>query len=190
MQKKLSSYLYSTNADFIESLYESYLTNSNSVPAEWRKLFESFNDNESNSTNERRHSEVRQHFLKNAGSRTNQGAVISHETSDDNQKQVSVLQLINAHRFRGHQQANLDPLNQYDRPPVPELDPAFHNLNEADFDKTFNTVIETDYVDQQNCTGQKCKDCLLCYKKDTTSIIVEKVKTYGKKKLKAKLNKQ
>ena len=57
------------------------------------------------------------------------------------------------------------------------------------FDKTFNTVIETDYVDQQNCTGQKCKDCLLCYKKDTTSIIVEKVKTYGKKKLKAKLNK-
>jgi hypothetical protein len=58
------------------------------------------------------------------------------------------------------------------------------------FDKTFNTVIETDYVDQQNCTGQKCKDCLLCYKKDTTSIIVEKVKTYGKKKLKQKLTKK
>jgi len=57
------------------------------------------------------------------------------------------------------------------------------------FDKTFNTVIETDYIEQQNCTGQKCKDCLLCYKKDTTTVIVEKVKTYGKKKLKAKLNK-
>jgi len=57
------------------------------------------------------------------------------------------------------------------------------------FDKTFNTVVETDFIDKQNCTGQKCKDCLLCYKKDTTSIIVEKVKTYGKKKLKAKLNK-
>ena len=51
------------------------------------------------------------------------------------------------------------------------------------FDKTFNTVIETDFIEKQNCTGQKCKDCLLCYKKDTTSIIVEKVKTYGKKKL-------
>ena len=51
------------------------------------------------------------------------------------------------------------------------------------FDKTFNTVVETDFVEKQNCTGQKCKDCLLCYKKDTTSIIVEKVKTYGKKKL-------
>jgi len=51
------------------------------------------------------------------------------------------------------------------------------------FDKTFNTVIETDFIEKQNCTGQKCKDCLLCYKKNTTSIIVEKVKTYGKKKL-------
>ena len=57
------------------------------------------------------------------------------------------------------------------------------------FDKTFNTVVETDFVEKQNCTGQKCKDCLLCYKKDTTSIIVEKVKTYGKKKLQKILNK-
>ena len=55
------------------------------------------------------------------------------------------------------------------------------------FDKTFNTVVETDFIEKQNCTGQKCKDCLLCYKKDTTSIIVEKVKTYGKKKLQDKL---
>ena len=57
------------------------------------------------------------------------------------------------------------------------------------FDKTFNTVVETDFIDKQNCTGQKCKDCLLCYKKDTTSIIVEKVKTYGKKKLQKILTK-
>ena len=58
------------------------------------------------------------------------------------------------------------------------------------FDKTFNTVIETDFIEKQNCTGQKCRDCLLCYKKDTTSIIVEKVKTYGKKKLQKILTNQ
>ena len=57
------------------------------------------------------------------------------------------------------------------------------------FDKTFNTVIETDFIEKQNCTGQKCRDCLLCYKKNTTSIIVEKVKTYGKKKLQKILTK-
>lgn len=55
------------------------------------------------------------------------------------------------------------------------------------FDKTFNTVKGDLHKEQQNCTGQKCKDCLLCYKKDTTSIIVEKVKTYGKKKLENKM---
>ena len=46
------------------------------------------------------------------------------------------------------------------------------------FDKTFNNVLEDEYVDDQNCTGQKCKDCLLCYKHGTTDTIVEKVKKY------------
>ena len=50
----------------------------------------------------------------------------------DNKKQASVLQLINAHRFRGHQQADLDPLKQYERPEVPELDPAYYNFTEED----------------------------------------------------------
>ena len=47
------------------------------------------------------------------------------------------------------------------------------------FDKTFNNVLANEAVPLQNCTGQKCKDCLLCYKHDTTPTIVEKVKKYG-----------
>ena len=47
------------------------------------------------------------------------------------------------------------------------------------FDKTFNNVLADEAVPLQNCTGQKCKDCLLCYKHDTTPTIVEKVKKYG-----------
>ena len=50
-----------------------------------------------------------------------------------------MLQLINAHRFRGHQQADLDPLRQYERPRLPELDPAYYNFTEADLGKVFNT---------------------------------------------------
>ena len=49
------------------------------------------------------------------------------------------------------------------------------------FDRTFNNVYEGIEVNKQNCTGQKCKDCLLCYKLNTTDTIVEKVKSYGKK---------
>ena len=50
-------------------------------------------------------------------------------------------------------------------------------------DKTFNNVQEDLKKEKQNCSGQKCKDCLLCYKVDSTNTIVEKVKTYGRKKL-------
>ena len=46
------------------------------------------------------------------------------------------------------------------------------------FHKTFNNVPEDQDVDRQNCTGQQCKNCLLCYRHDTTDTIVEKVKVY------------
>ena len=46
------------------------------------------------------------------------------------------------------------------------------------FDKTFNNVLENENVEEQNCTGQKCKDCLACYKFNDTNVIVEKVKKY------------
>ena len=46
------------------------------------------------------------------------------------------------------------------------------------FDRTFNNVSKNSEVDQ-NCTGQKCKDCLLCYrhvKDQPITQIVEAVK--------------
>lgn len=47
------------------------------------------------------------------------------------------------------------------------------------FDRTFNNVPEDLFVDQQNCTGQQCKNCLLCYTVGNgVSTIVEKVKKY------------
>ncbi len=57
---------------------------------------------------------------------------------DVDAKQAKVLQLINAYRFRGHQNARLDPLGLWQRDLVPDLDPAFHSLTEEDFDETFN----------------------------------------------------
>lgn len=47
------------------------------------------------------------------------------------------------------------------------------------FDRTFNNVLEHEHVDRQNCTGQKCADCLLCYTPGNgVTTIVEKVKKY------------
>jgi hypothetical protein len=46
------------------------------------------------------------------------------------------------------------------------------------FDKTFNNVLEHEHTEKQNCTGQQCKTCLLCYKHNGIDTIVEKVKKY------------
>jgi len=47
------------------------------------------------------------------------------------------------------------------------------------FDRTFNNVLEHEEVERQNCTGQQCKDCLLCYTPNNgVTTIVEKVKRY------------
>jgi 2-oxoglutarate dehydrogenase complex dehydrogenase (E1) component-like enzyme len=58
-------------------------------------------------------------------------------------KQVHVLQLINAYRFRGHQQAQINPLDRTHNgtltEKVDELTLKFHDLSEADFATVFET---------------------------------------------------
>ena len=57
----------------------------------------------------------------------------------------------------------------------PRID-AVMNQPPAFFDRTFNNVHKDSDV-EQNCTGQKCKDCLLCYTRGNgVTTIVEAVK--------------
>ncbi|MFT5132971.1 MAG: 2-oxoglutarate dehydrogenase E1 component [Gammaproteobacteria bacterium] len=131
------SHLYSGNADFIEQLYERYLQDPANVESEWRNYFD-----ELQKTGEGvdvAHSPVQEAFYQAAKQGNNGKRSQSAPDAGSHQKQVSVLQLINAHRFRGHSQATLDPLDQHERPPVPDLDPAFHGLDESDMDTVFNT---------------------------------------------------
>ena len=141
MGKSELSYLYSGNADFIEELYESFLKDPNNVDPEWRTYFSRLQQEENNLPADIPHSSVQKAFSEAVKNKRggNNGATGQAQSSADYQKQVSVLQLINAHRFRGHQRAELDPLKQYQRPEVSELDPAFHNLTQADMNLPFNT---------------------------------------------------
>jgi 2-oxoglutarate dehydrogenase E1 component len=52
--------------------------------------------------------------------------------------QDRVDQLVRAFRVRGHLMAEIDPLGR-PRPGLPELDPAFYHLTEADMDRSFST---------------------------------------------------
>ncbi len=53
--------------------------------------------------------------------------------------QIAVLRLINAYRYLGVRQADLDPLRRFEPPPTPELDPEHYGLTEADLAREFET---------------------------------------------------
>lgn len=129
-----SSHLSGANAAYFEELYESYLDNSQSVSAEWRTVFEQLPKVEGVDV-EYRHSEIREEF-KQLAKQTQKTVIVS---GGSDAKQVKVLQLINAFRFRGHQNANLDPLGLWQRERVRDLQLSHHDLSENDFDKEFNT---------------------------------------------------
>jgi 2-oxoglutarate dehydrogenase E1 component len=139
MKNKVPSYLYSGNAWFVEEIYETYLSKPESIEPEWRDYFDSLQNGAA--TKDVAHTPIQQAYA-NATKYRQHGKSTSTSPAADSvshQKQTAVLQLINAHRFNGHRQSDLDPLKQYERPEIPELDPAFHGLTEEDMDKTFNT---------------------------------------------------
>lgn len=128
-----SSFLAGENQAYIEDIYEDYLNDPSSVDGSWREIFDSLPKAD---ITEQSHSQTRDYFRRLAKDSTRYHTSVSDPAMDS--KQVKVLQLINAFRFRGHQNANLDPLGLWKQEPVPDLDPAFHNLTKADFDETFN----------------------------------------------------
>ncbi|WDD97578.1 2-oxoglutarate dehydrogenase E1 component [Thalassomonas actiniarum] len=128
-----SSHLSGGNTAYIEELYESYLDNSQSVSEQWREIFQELPKIEGADV-EYRHSAIRDEFRELAKQPSRQVVV----SSGADAKQVKVLQLINAFRFRGHQNANLDPLGLWLRDKVRDLQLSHHDLSENDFDKDFN----------------------------------------------------
>ena len=130
-----SSHLAGANATYVEELYELYLSDPDSVSDEWRSVFEEL-PVQASETVEQPHSRVREYFRRLAQETKHYSVQVSDPDVDA--KQVKVLQLINAYRFRGHQAANLDPLGLWKRDTVAELDPSFHTLTEEDLNETFN----------------------------------------------------
>ncbi|MER2492893.1 2-oxoglutarate dehydrogenase E1 component [Catenovulum sediminis] len=130
-----SSQFAGGNATYIEELYEQYLDNPQSVGDEWRALFDQLPQVEGVEV-ESKHSDIREDF-KLAAKKAHRGQVIVPQVTSDT-KQVKVLQLINAYRFRGHQHANLDPLGLWKQERVRDLELSYHELTQDDLDKPFN----------------------------------------------------
>ena len=132
-----TSYLFGGNAPFIEELYEAWLENPGSVAPEWRRWFDQI---QQPGNRDVVHQPVREAFVRLAYQRRGgNGHAPTAALASVERKQVSVLQLINAYRFLGLRHANVDPLKRFPKPEVPELDPAYYGLTEADMNSVFNT---------------------------------------------------
>ena len=141
-----TSYLYSSNAEFVEQLYADYLKKPNSVSADWQAFFQQLQYQDAQASPEIDHRTIQDEIIRQgresrSASKNNRPHLNNKSVSalPTENKQVNVLQLINAYRFRGHQHANFDPLNLRVKEHVPELELAYHNLTESDLDTVFNT---------------------------------------------------
>jgi 2-oxoglutarate dehydrogenase E1 component len=131
------SMLDSGNAAYLEELYDDYLKDPNSVSETWRDFFSMLVPG-ALSQNEISHAHIREAFR--GLSRTPvQPAAACVGQLEYGRKQVHVLQLINAYRFRGHQWADIDPLDRREFPDIPELRIDHHNLDDTDLTNLFNT---------------------------------------------------
>ncbi len=131
------SYLYGSNAAFIEELYSKYLQDENSVDENWRNWFAELKNGAM--TPDQDHLQIREQMRaavlnKRRGNGSAETVSREHEA-----KQVRVLQLINAYRVKGHQKARLDPLSLSKPPVIPEMTLQGNELSEADLGTVFKT---------------------------------------------------
>ena len=121
------------HSSYLEGLYESYLENPASVSLEWKDFFDQLPDN--NGSNK----DISHKNIINAYK--NHRRVLSNSSSENetSEKQVKVVQLIQAYRNRGHQAAKLDPLGMMERELVPDLTLEYHGLSKDDLKIIFKT---------------------------------------------------
>ncbi|WP_432257448.1 2-oxoglutarate dehydrogenase E1 component [Cupriavidus sp. TMH.W2] len=139
-QYQSNSYLFGGNAPYVEELYEAYLQNPASVPDNWRAYFDAMQNVpavDGTSARDIAHAPIVASFAE----RAKQGpirTIVASADSDMGRKRVAATQLIAAYRNIGSHWADLDPLKRQERPPLPDLDPAFYGFSEADLDIVFN----------------------------------------------------
>ncbi|CAG9164127.1 2-oxoglutarate dehydrogenase E1 component [Cupriavidus pampae] len=139
-QYQSNSYLFGGNAPYVEELYEAYLQNPSSVPDNWRAYFDAMQNVpavDGSNSRDIPHAPIVASFAE----RAKQGpikTIVASADSDMGRKRVAATQLIAAYRNIGTYWADLDPLKRQERPPLPDLDPAFYGFSEADLDIVFN----------------------------------------------------
>ena len=159
-----SSFMQGQNAEYLESLQQTFKQNPNSVDSAWQAFFQSLeNDAADNGNSSQKPSWKRQDWPQQpndeftgaltsewgddteiairANAAINAKANATNFTLSDEAVERAVLDsiraimIIRAHRIRGHLVADLDPLGLRDEAIHPELDPKSYGFTEEDLDR-------------------------------------------------------
>jgi 2-oxoglutarate dehydrogenase E1 component len=112
------SYLSNANSAYIDSLYQSYKENPESIDFGWQKFFEGFDFG-----------------------RGSDAGVVSAETPDHFLKEIKVLNLINGYRQRGHLFTKTNPVRER-RSYFPGKELVTFGLEDSDLNTVFNAGVE------------------------------------------------
>jgi 2-oxoglutarate dehydrogenase E1 component len=133
-----TSALGGVNAGYLERLYEEYLHDPDSVDPAWRQYFDTL-ARVADAAPEVSHAAVRAEYRRLARAPRARRPAPGAGAGEAARRQVRVLQLINAYRFRAHQTARLDPLGLARASEVPELDLSYYGLTDNDLESEFET---------------------------------------------------
>jgi 2-oxoglutarate dehydrogenase E1 component len=140
-----STPLSAGNAAYVESLYEQYLADPDSVEPKWREYFAGLG---AAARDEAAHGPIREALAQRAARSVAQVSSerVASRPSDDSAKQGPVSRLIQVYVNRGHLVADIDPLGLMQRP-VPEVLELKHfGLTTADLQTEFYTGSRIDAV--------------------------------------------
>ena len=112
------SYLSNANSAYVDSLYQSYKEDPDSIDFGWQKFFEGFDFG-----------------------RGSEAGVVSAETPDHFLKEIKVLNLINGYRQRGHLFTKTNPVRER-RSYFPGKELVTFGLDDSDLDTVFNAGVE------------------------------------------------
>ena len=146
-----SSHTSGSNTAYLEHLYEQYLSDPSSLSADWISYFDALPGSKTKSDTS--HQAIIQKF-KNLPKNKHS----SQQVTPVNEKQIKVIQLIQAYRHRGHTKANLDPLGISEVIPSEDLSLGFHGLSQGDLNKIFQT--DTLHIGKTSATLEEIFDSL------------------------------
>ncbi|MFT5165455.1 MAG: 2-oxoglutarate dehydrogenase E1 component [Saprospiraceae bacterium] len=130
------SYVFNAHPTFIESMYERYRENPDSVEDGWRTFFQGFE------------------FA--ADEKESNGSSTGHASTSVNPKEFGVLSIIHGFRSRGHLLSTTNPIRER-RNRAPHLELSDYNLSDVDLDQVF---IAGEEIGMKNATLQQILDRL------------------------------